>query len=707
MTELVNLLDSQRQIKNDKNAPLKEALLKIADVLNKTFPISTICQPPKIDKQPSEGAPSSKQDQPALLQKYVSISEGVSPKLLQSPNQHTTKPPGVLPSIPKPTPTPTINNPLQPQARILRREANNQPNHNKMSAQHIYAGATKETIDTLLKGQNKTIWQQALTNELGRLAQGIDKITGTNTLQFIKKESIPKNNKITYANIVCDYRPLKTEKHRVRLTVGGDKLEYPKDASSPAANLLDAKLLINSTISDSHKGARFATIDIKDFFLQSTLPEAEYMRIHSKYFHNTIRTKYNIDTIQNEDGYIYCKIQKGMYGLKQAARLAYEQLINNLQKHGYSPSKFSPNIWSHTTRPTKFCLCIDDFGIKYFSKDDISHLIETLKTYYNITIDWSGMNYCGLTIDWNYDQNYVDISMPTYTHKALTKLNHPTPSKKQHAPHKWTAPAYGNTIQTVDVDTSAPLSTKGQRRVQAIVGTFLYYARAVDPTILPAINDIASAQANPTENTNEKLKMLLDYMHTYPQAKIRYKASQMILHIDSDAAYLVLPGAKSRVAGYYYLSNLFNPRNVSNAIPNGAIHVECKALRHVVTSAAEAETAALFHNAKTAIDIRRTLEALNHPQPPTPIKTDNSTALGFVQNLVQQKRSKSWDMRFHWLREKNKKDLQVYWAPGKNNDADYFTKHHSPTYHKQVRKRYILQGFHTIYCNLQNKFYKF
>ena len=89
---------------------------------------------------------------------------------------------------------------------------------------------------------------------------------------------------MTYANIVCDDRPLKTEKHRVRLTVGGDKLEYPKDASSPAANLLDTKLLINSTTSDNTKGAQFATIDIKDFFLQSTLPEEEYMRIHSKYF---------------------------------------------------------------------------------------------------------------------------------------------------------------------------------------------------------------------------------------------------------------------------------------------------------------------------------------------------------------------------------------------------------------------------------------
>ena len=193
---------------------------------------------------------------------------------------------------------------------------------------------------------------------------------------------------------------------------------------------------------------------------------------------------------------------------------------------------------------------------------------------------------------------------------------------------------------------------KGHRRVQSIVGTFLYYARAVDPTILPAINDIASAQAQPTQQTNDKVTMLLDYMFTYPNAKLRFHASDMVLQIDSDAAYLVLPGAKSRVAGYYHLGSKTPPTSTTDYTINGPIHVECKALRHVVSSAAEAETAGLFHNAKTAIAIRRSLDILGHPQPPTPIKTDNSTALGFVKNLVHQKRSKSWDMRFHWLREK-------------------------------------------------------
>ena len=120
----------------------------------------------------------------------------------------------------------------------------------------------------------------------------------------------------------------------------------------------------------------------------------------------------------------------------------------------------------------------------------------------------------------------------------------------------------------------------------------------------------------------------MDYVYTYPNTFIRYNASDMVLHIDSDAAYLVAPKARSRVAGYFHLSN--HPSNKSKNTLNGAVHIECKILRHVVSSTAEAETAGIFHNAQMAIPIRIVLQALDHPQPPTPIETDNSTANGFI-----------------------------------------------------------------------------
>ena len=93
--------------------------------------------------------------------------------------------------------------------------------------------------------------------------------------------------------------------------------------------------------------------DLKDFFLQSFLEEPEYIRIHGKYFLQDIRSKYNIDTIIAPDGYVYCKAIRGMYGLKQAAKLVRDQLITTLAPFGYHPTKHSHNIWQHTTKKHK------------------------------------------------------------------------------------------------------------------------------------------------------------------------------------------------------------------------------------------------------------------------------------------------------------------------------------------------------------------
>ena len=94
---------------------------------------------------------------------------------------------------------------------------------------------------------------------------------------------------MTYASFACDHRPLKTEEWRIRLVVGGDKLPYNNDASSPATNLLDTKVLVNSVISDAHKGARFMSLDLRDMFLQSLMVSPEYMKVQYKYFPKAIQ----------------------------------------------------------------------------------------------------------------------------------------------------------------------------------------------------------------------------------------------------------------------------------------------------------------------------------------------------------------------------------------------------------------------------------
>ena len=113
-----------------------------------------------------------------------------------------------------------------------------------------------------------------------------------------------------------------------------------------------------------------------------------------------------------------------MYGLKQAAILAYDYICQNLEPAGYHPVPGTVGLWKHTTRPIAFCLCVDDFGIKYFTKDDVNHLLEQIGTIYKYTTNWEGKDFCGLHFDWNYDKQYVDISMPDYVKKALKRLQY-------------------------------------------------------------------------------------------------------------------------------------------------------------------------------------------------------------------------------------------------------------------------------------------
>ena len=127
----------------------------------------------------------------------------------------------------------------------------------------------------------------------------------------------------------------------------------------------------------------------------------------------------------------------------------------------------------------------------------------------------------------------------------------------------------------------------------------------------------------------------MKYLHTYPNTYICFYASDMILHVDSNAAYLVDPKSRTRITGYFHLLDHLNITNHTKL--NGAILVKYKTLLHVVFSSAESKVAGIYHNAGIATPIRQTLQDLNHPQPPTALKTDNSTTTGFVYNNIQQK----------------------------------------------------------------------
>jgi hypothetical protein len=161
----------------------------------------------------------------------------------------------------------------------------------------------------------------------------------------------------------------------------------------------------------------------------------------------------------------------------------------------------------------------------------------------------------------------------------------------------------------------------------------------------------------------------------------------MILHIHSDASYLSENEAKSRAGGFFYVGS---DTKTDKKLTNGAILIISKVLKNLMSSASKAEIGAVFINAKEGAVPRTTLEELEHKQPPTPMETDNTTATGYSSGTIKQKRTKVMDMRFYWIKDRVKQgQFNVYWGPGYQNMADYFTKHHSPAHHKQMREIYI------------------
>jgi hypothetical protein len=230
---------------------------------------------------------------------------------------------------------------------------------------HPVTGKEMEYTALMKDPQLQPLWTRGFGNECGRLFQGIRDISGTETCFFIKLTNIPKDRKITYGKIVCDYKPHKKEKERVRLTVGYDRLDFSSDVATSTADITIFKILITSTLST--EDAAVMMMDIKNYYLGTPLSRFEYMKMVLSRFPEKIIQKYNLNALA-VDGWVYIETRKGMYGLKQAGLLANQLLQTWLAPFGYYPARHTPGLWLHKTRPISFTLVVDNFAVKHVGK---------------------------------------------------------------------------------------------------------------------------------------------------------------------------------------------------------------------------------------------------------------------------------------------------------------------------------------------------
>ena len=208
------------------------------------------------------------------------------------------------------------------------------------------------------------------------------------------------------------------------MTVGGDRLACDGPVTTETADITTVKVLINSTIST--EGARFCCFDVKNFYLGTPMTECEHICLHIDTAPEEITQHHKLRDIV-EDGWVHTEIRRGMCGLKQAGRIANNQLKEKLAVHGCRPTRTTAGPWKHDTRPVTFALTVDDFGVKYVGKEHALHLRDALKQTYEITEDWDGKLCSGIHLDWDCDSNprKVDLDMEGCVPKALEKLKHP------------------------------------------------------------------------------------------------------------------------------------------------------------------------------------------------------------------------------------------------------------------------------------------
>ena len=253
-----------------------------------------------------------------------------------------------------------------------------------------------------------------------------------------------------------------------------------------------------------------------------------------------------------------------------------------------------------------------------------------------------------------------------------------------------TTRTYGLESQkTLPQDTSKPLDKHRKKKIERIVGKFLYNGYAVDVTILNAPRNIELQQSTVIVNTKQRCDILLDYLHTNPNMVVHFYASDMILNVHSEASYLSTPKARRRVGEHYFLGSLSQDNKPMKV--NGPIYALCEIIRLITASAAEAELAALFLNAKETKIMCLRLEEMGSLTPKTPIHhINNTTVVGIVNNTIKWQCSRAIEMCYFWLLDQeNQNEFKFKHWPGTENMGDYHTKVFSAKDMKRQRGMYI------------------
>ena len=225
--------------------------------------------------------------------------------------------------------------------------------------------------------------------------------------------------------------------------------------------------------------------------------------------------------------------------------------------------------------------------------------------------------------------------------------------------------------------------------VQAVNGTYLFYGRIVDYSILEQTNTIGQSQGNPTQDTVNQVNQLIGYIKEYPDTKLVITSNDMQLRVMYDASFMTAQARKSKGGAIYYLCNINDPKELTNNI----FDVDAFVIPNMCASVAEAEYATAFHSGQKAYFYRNVLEFLGYPQAPTPFYGDNKIAIDISNDACKLRKAKAIDKSYHWFRDRCRlKDFESKWIRSEDNVADYFTKPLPLSRHKELVNKIVTRS---------------
>lgn len=498
------------------------------------------------------------------------------------------------------------------------------------------AEAGPSDINEALNSSDRNQWEDAMADELKSLEQNKtwDLVELPSDRRAIKNKWIYKIKTKPDGTI---------DRYKARLVVKGcsqkANIDYT-ETFSPVARFESIRILISAACANDYEIYQF---DIKTAFLYGDLEEDVYMEQPEGF---------------NDGSGRVCKLRKSLYGLKQAPRQWNTQFDKFLHKFGLIKSQNDPCIYVAPKRALYLALYVDDGLVIGKSIETIKKLLDTMNKEYETTY-LEAKCYLGIEIERDRKARKLRLHQLAYIRAVLKKF-------EMENCNPVGVPAESHQVLTRNEDENGISISTTDRPYRQLIGSLMYLAVGTRADIAFAVSTLSQFLENPSELHWKAAKRVLRYLAGTCNMGIEYRSSNManILTAYSDADYGTCSDTRKSISGVILILN------------NGPVIWFSRKQGVVATSTTYAEYIAVYDATKEIVWTRRVLQELGlHQVKPTTLYCDNMAAEQLVKNPTFHRRTKHFDIKFHYTRDIVKqRDLLVEHIASNEQLADILTK---------------------------------